>query len=85
MHICIVGLLPKQFQLLVSANQLSLIETETLPRVVKARTGHADIVICMTKFINHHLMEVVKKSSKRVLMCNGGIASLKIILSDIRI
>lgn len=84
MHICIVGLLPKQFQLL-NLSQACLIETETLPRVVKARTGHADVVICMTKFINHHLMEVVKKSSKRVVMCNGGLGSLKMILSDIRV
>lgn len=82
MNICIVGLLPKQFQLL-NLSQACLIETETLPRVVKARTGHADVVICMTKFVNHHLMEVVKKSSKRVLMCNGGIASLKVIIGEL--
>lgn len=83
--VTIVGLLPVQANKIKSlyGDELNLqfITAETSPTQMQLTAESSDQVILMTKFIPHEAQTALRKLD--IVFCNGGVSSLKVILSKL--
>lgn len=85
-RVLIVGLLPQQAGMIQQEFHreldLSFYQTTEHRNRLASAAGHADIVISMTKFIDHSVTETIKAAKANLRYCNGGLTALRDILTE---
>jgi hypothetical protein len=78
-RVLVVGLLPVQSAIVAQrlGGTVDLrFSTDESTTQLRAAAGWADLVVTMTKFISHSTEDVIKRTGKPLLRCNGGVTDL---------
>lgn len=85
-RILIVGLLPQQAGLIQQEFHreldLDFYQTTEHRNRLASKARHVDLVISMTKFIDHSVTETIRAAKANLRYCNGGLTALRDILTE---